>query len=160
MDRIGRLLWQIGQPLKEAVRDVFVALKFEAELTSETTAADVTVKLDARRRLLLLVSETEGPIYKKDAEFARVFQILHQFAGDDDRVVLVTNSDRATRPVHRPEAMTPDALNFLRRMGANFLTTPTLFAVWTLSLQDQNCALAYVEQLHARDGGMFLPPSS
>ena len=160
MDRIGRLLWEIGLPLKEAVRDVFVALKFEAELTSGATAPEVTVKLDAKRRLLLYVSETEGTIQKKGAEVAHTFQMLHEFARDEDRVVLVANSDRVTQPSDRGQSITPDALSFLSRMGVNFLTTPTLFKLWTGSLQDQNRARTYIEQLYAQDGGTFLLPPS
>ena len=159
MDRIGRLLWEIGQPLADAVRDVFTALRLETEPTGRAATHDLTVKLDANRRLLLSVSHSEGTIQKKSPELARVFQTLHEFAGDNDRVVLVANGDRAKRPADRSEAITADALTFLRRMGANVLTAPALFKLWLLALQDQERARTYLERLHAQDGGTFQFPS-
>lgn len=157
MDRIGRLLWEIGPALTEAVLEVCASLKLETESTTALTASLVGVKLDGKRRLLIHVANADGIIQKKSAELAHVFRILHEVAGGDDRVVLIVNSDRATRPKDRTEAIAPDALSLLARMGANVLTAPTLFALWMLSLQDQNRARAQIGQLHAQDGGAFLP---
>jgi hypothetical protein len=159
MDRFGRLLWEVGPGLNEAVRDVFEALKFETELIPGPAASDIRVRLDGKRRLLLHVSATEGTIQRKTTELAHVFQLLHESAEDADRVVLVANSDPQTRPADRTEFLQPDAQTFLRRMGANFLTAPTLFRLWTLSLEDQGRARDYAERLHAQDGGTFLLPS-
>ena len=55
MSRFARLLWAIGPDLRESVRDVFDALKFEAELTNTADGAPVAVQLDGRHRLLLHV---------------------------------------------------------------------------------------------------------
>jgi hypothetical protein len=158
MDPFGRLLWEAGPRLTEAVRDVFVALRFEAVLMPGHAASGVLVKLDARR-LLLHVAATEDIIKKKSEELAHVFQMLHESAEDSDRVVLVANNDLMTRPADRTDGIEPEALSFLRRMGANFLASPTLFRLWTVALHDQERARGYVERLHALDGGIFLPPS-
>lgn len=158
MSRHGRLLWQVGDELTEAVRDVFAALRFEADLAS-TAASSVNVKIDSRRRLLIHVAETTGTIQKKDPALAHVFHMLHEQADDADRVVLVVNSDPGTRPADRLEPMGPEALNLLSRMGANVLPAPTLFVLWSMSLQDHDRARSYVERLHGQDGGTFVLPS-
>jgi hypothetical protein len=157
MDPFGRLLWAAGPSLTEAVCDTFLALKFDAALMPEPAASGITVKLN-RGRLLLHVAPGAGIIRKKSPELAQVFQMMQEFAGDADRVVLVANSDPATHPADRAEGIEPDAAGFLRRMGANFVASTTLFRLWMLFLQDQVRAHDYVERLHAQDGGIFLPP--
>ncbi|SRR6266542_2822157 len=157
MDPFGRLLWAAGPALTEAVCDAFLALKFEAAPMPEPAASGVTVKLNAGR-LLLHVAPGAGIIRKKSPELAQVFQMMQEFADDDDRVVLVANSDPATHPADRAEGIEPDAVGFLRRMGANFLASTTVFRLWMLFLQDQVRARDYVERLHAQDGGIFFPP--
>jgi hypothetical protein len=81
--------------------------------------------------------------------------MLHEVANDDDRIVLVANTDPATRPAGRRDPIDADATKLLRRLGANLLLAPTLFAVWTLSLQDRDRARSSIERLHAQDGGLF-----
>jgi hypothetical protein len=159
LDRLGRLLWRAGDELTEAVRDAFVALGFEADGTPASTGPSVTVRLDAHRRLLLHVSATNSIIQKRSTELARVFELLHTVAENADRVVLVANGDPRVRPADRPESIEPEALNLLHRLGANVLTGPTLFALWTLSLQDKGRARAYVDQLHQLDGGSLQLPT-
>jgi hypothetical protein len=159
LDRLGRLLWRAGDELTEAVRDAFVALGFETDGTSASTGPSVTVRLDAHRRLLLHVSATNSIIQKRSTELARVFELLHTVAENADRVVLVANGDPRVRPADRPESIEPEALNLLHRLGANVLTGPTLFALWTLSLQDKGRARAYVDQLHQLDGGSLQLPT-
>jgi hypothetical protein len=156
MDHIGRVLFESGPPLAEAANEIFVALKCESQLTP--APAEVTVHLDGKRRLLIHLSETEGVIEKKSVELAQVFQMLHELAGSDDRVVLLANNDRNTRPVDRPDPITPDAVAFLQRLGANFVSAPTLFKLWIVLQQDPKKARAYVDRLHAQDGGSFLLP--
>src|SRR5436309_5696145 len=97
MGRFGRLLWQTGPPLSEAVLDVFKALKFEGGSLPGQFSSAVAVKVDGQRRLLLHVSATEQIVEKKSPELAHVFQLLHEIADDGDRVVLVTNSEPGTR---------------------------------------------------------------
>ena len=157
MERFGGLLWQVGDPLTSAVRELFVALKFEVG-SLRPGAAQLMVKLDERRRLLLHVSAADG-IQKKGNDLAQAFQLLHEIAGGDDRVVLVANSTPLARPADRPEAIAPDALELVRRLGTNFVSGPTLFAVWTVFLQDAPRARATIDRLHAQDGGVFPPPA-
>lgn len=159
MNRFGRLLWSIGPPLTEAVREAFAALKFETEVRPGQDASAVTVKVDTTRRLLIYVSAADSTIQRKSTDLAQVFQMLHESSEDGDRVVLVANSDPITRPMDRRDSIGSDALQFLSRMGANFLTAPTLFNLWTQSLQDQDRARKNVERMHAQDGGAFLLPA-
>ena len=154
MGQFGRLLWTTGDELADAVREAFVALKFDIASTPASPASSVTVNLDGRRRLLLHVSRAEA-IEKKSPDLAHVFQMLHEVANDDDRIVLVANTDPATRPADRRDPVDADAMKLLRRLGANLLLAPTLFAVWTLSLQDRDRARTSIERLHAQDGGLF-----
>jgi len=155
MGQFGRLLWSVGDELADAVRETFVALKFDARPTPGLPASSLIVNVDARRRLLIHVSPTEGAIEKKSPDIAHLFQMLHEVAGDDDRIVLVANCDPATRPADRRDPIDPDAMKLLRRLGANVLLAPGLFAVWTLSLQDRDRARAAIDRLHAQDGGHF-----
>ena len=155
MGQFGRLLWTVGDELADAVREAFVALKFEVASTPAMPKSSVTVNLDGRRRLLLHVSQSGAAIEKKSPDLARLFQMLHEVANDDDRIVLVANTDPATPPSRRGDGVDTDAMKLLRRLGANLLFAPTLFAVWTLSLQDRDRARASIERLHAQDGGTF-----
>jgi hypothetical protein len=156
MGHFGRLLWTVGDELAGAVSETFTALKFEVVSTPDMPASSVTVNIDSRRRLLLHVSPEEGPsITKKGSDLANVFQMLHEIAADTDRIVLVANCDPARRPSDRQDPVDPDALKLLRRLGANVVLAPTLFALWTLSLQDRDRARAAVERLHEQDGGTF-----
>ena len=160
MARFGRLLWEVGPALAEAVADMFAALKFDVQTMATDSAPVVVVPLQGTRRLLCHVSAEESPIQKKGADLARVFQVLQEVATESDRVVLVVNSDPGTPPPERDGSITPDALSFLRRMGVSHVQAPTLFALWTLALQDPDRARAQIERLHAQDGGTFdIPPS-
>ena len=155
MGQFGRLLWTAGEELADAVRETFVALKFDTTPTPGSQPSSLTVNVDARRRLLLYVSPSQGLIEKKSPDIAHVFQMLHEVAGDDDRIVLVANGDPATRPADRRDPIDPEAMKLLRRLGANVLLAPTLFALLTQSLQDRDRARVSVERLHAQDGGTF-----
>jgi hypothetical protein len=155
MGQFGRLLWTVGDELNQAVREAFVALKFDVVSTLGAPPSSTVVNLDGHRRLLLHVSASGESIEKKGPDLAHVFQMLHEVAGDNDRIVLVANCDPTTRPADRRDPIEPDALKLLRRLGANVLLAPTLFALWTLSLQDRDRARAWVERLHAQDGGAF-----
>jgi hypothetical protein len=155
MDRMGRLLWQSGPGVTDLVRDVFAALKVDAEVHPDDTP-QLVVKID-KRRLLVHVITTDGAIEKKHPELAQAFQILHQTAGDDDRVVLVANPHRQLPPADRPDPLTADALTLVTRMGVNVVTTATLFSLWNLSMSDQQRGRTLVERLHSQDGGVFKP---
>jgi hypothetical protein len=156
MDRIGRVLWETGDPLRDAVGEVFGALGCEVEITPGTAGA-IAAKLGESRRLVLLVSRADSPIQKTNEELAQVFQAV-QFAAVDDRVVLVASNDPATPPADRPDPILPDALGVLHRMGVDVMTTATLFKLWRLSLEDKQKARKALERLHAQDGGPFVLP--
>jgi len=160
MGRFARLLGALGPQLGEAALDVFAALKFETELVPGTPSPSVTVKVDAKRRLVVVPSSTTAAVEKKSPEIAQVFQMLQEATGESDRVVLVTNVDPDSRPVDRPAAITPDALAFLVRMGATHLAASTLFNLWKLSLQGVDRARAQVERLHDESTGTFELPAS
>ena len=159
MGRFARLLWDVGPPLGDAARDAFTALKFDAQLQN-TSPSGVVVRLEGKRRLLLIPSATTDAIQKKSPELTQVFGTLQEMADEFDRVVLVTNVSPEKRPAERPPALTPDALAFLVRMGASHLTGATLFALWKLSLHEMERARAQVERLHAHEGGTFELPAS
>lgn len=159
MGRFARLLWEVGPRLGEATRDAFTALRFDAQV-QDTSLSGVIVRLDGRRRLLLIPSATSEAIQKKAPELTQVFQTLQEVAEESDRVVLVTNVSPERPPADRPAAMTPDALAFLVRMGASHVTGSTLFNLWKLSLHEMERARAQVERLHAHDGGTFELPAS
>jgi len=60
MDRIGRVLWETGEPLRDAVGAVFSALKCEVDTTPGPTGP-IVVTLGESRRLLLVVSGVYYP---------------------------------------------------------------------------------------------------
>jgi len=157
MDRVGRVLWEMGEPLSDAVSAVFGALKCEVDATPGS-AGPIVVKLDDSRRLLLLVSGAASPIQKTDEELAHVFRAV-QLASTNDRVVLVANIAPATPPADRPDPALPDALSVLERMGVGLVTTATLFRLWRLSYEDQPKSRKVLDRLHAQDGGLFTIPS-
>jgi hypothetical protein len=156
MDRIGRLLWQTGEALREAVVETFGALKLEVDAAEGSEP--LVAKLDSKRRFLIHVSNSDGQIQKRSPELADVFRVLHESAGDGDRVVLIANADGASQPKQRGEPMAADALALLSRLGGNLVTGPAFFALWTLSMKDASRARAALDQLHAQDGGVFVPP--
>ncbi len=157
MDGIGCVLWETGEALRDAVRTVFGALKCEVDPTPGDTGA-IAVGIGGPRRLLLVVSGTGSPIQKTNEELARSFQAV-QFAGANDRVVLVVNNHPATPPADRPDPILPDALGILQRMGVDVLSTVTLFRLWRLSIEDPQKARKVLDRLHAQDGGQFLHPA-
>jgi len=159
MGRYGRLLYAVGAPLGEAVRDLFVSLKLDAELAAGPGCSDVVVRLDGGRRLLMHVAAEGHRLQRKDPEIAHAFQLLHEVATDHDRVVLVANSEPDTPPAERGEAVTAEALSFLTRMGATLVTAPTLFELWKVSQQEPGRAREVAERLHAHAGGSFELPA-
>jgi hypothetical protein len=157
MDRIGRVLWETGEPLRDAVGAVFSALKCEVDTTPGPTGP-IVVTLGESRRLLLVVSGSASQIQKTDEELAQAFRAV-QFASVNDRVVLVANNDRATPPADRPDPALPDALDVLQRMGVPVVTTATLFRLWRLWYEDQPKARKVLERLLAEEGGLFTIPT-
>src|SRR3954468_22580215 len=62
MNRFARLLTELGPRLAESARAVFAAMKFETELVEGPADALVAVRLDGKRRLLVVPSSTNGPV--------------------------------------------------------------------------------------------------
>jgi hypothetical protein len=157
MDRVGRVLWETGAPLRDAVAALFIALKGEVDATPGSTGP-LVVRLGESRRLLLVVSGSVSPIKKTDEELAQAFRAM-QFASEHDRVVFVANNDPATPPAGRPDPVLPDALGVLQKMGVAVVTTATLFRLWRLWYEDQPKARKVLDRLLAGDGGLFtIPP--
>jgi len=154
MGTFGRLLYAVGPELGEAVRDVFAVMKFETEDLPGPALPAIAVRLDARRRLLVIPSAATETLQKKSPELTEVFHVI-QDAGESDRVVLVTNVDPATPPSDRPAALAPEALALLVRMGAVHVTGPTLFNLWKVSLQAVDKAREQVQRLHDGEAGTF-----
>ena len=159
LGRFGRLLCCVGRELGDAVRETLVALELETATSPGSSGGSIVVKLDATRRLLFHVSASEEIIQRRSDDLAHVFQMLHQLAGNGDRVVLVANHSPATRPAERRDGVDAEALGLLKRLGANYLPGPALFALWSLSLQDRERARAVIDRLHAQDGGIFVLPA-
>ncbi|MCX6543202.1 MAG: hypothetical protein NTV05_02170 [Acidobacteria bacterium] len=157
MDAIGRVLWETGEPLRDAVGAVFAVFKCEVD-AAPGAAGPIVVRLGESRRLLLVVSGTASPVQKTDEELAQAFREV-QFASANDRVALVVNNDPATPPAGRPDPALPDALSVLQRMSVNVVTTATLFKLWRLWYEDQQKARKILDRLHAQDGGPFIIPS-
>lgn len=158
MGRFGGLLWQVGPDLHRLVQEAFVAFKFEVGAVPGGDATSLMVTLNNNHRLLLHVSSSQSPIKKKSDEVAQVFKLVHETAEERDRVVLVSNNDPDVAPPGRPEGLDAEALNLLSRLGANFVSGPTLFGLWTLSLQAPDRVRAQIEKLQGQDGGVFALP--
>jgi hypothetical protein len=98
MDGIGCILWEKGEVLTDAVGTLFAALKCEVDPKPGDMPA-IAVNLGRSRRLLLVVSGVNSPIQKTNKELTLSFQAV-QFAGANDRVVLVVNN-HTSNPNHR-----------------------------------------------------------
>jgi hypothetical protein len=156
MDRIGSVLWETGEPLRDAVGALFTALKCDVEATPGSNGP-LVVTLGESRRLLLVVSGSASPIKKTDEELAQAFRAM-QFASANDRVVFVANNDPATPPADRADPVLPDALGVLQRMGVAVVTTATLFRLWRLWYEDEPKARKVLARLLAEEGGLFTIP--
>lgn len=160
MDRFARLLWEVGVPLEEAVRDTFAAMKLDIEPSPAAGTRQIAVRLKGGRRLIVEVADADAVVQKKGAAVERVFHLLQKVAGDSDRVVLIATCGTDRPPAERPALVDPDALSLLKRLGVNVMSGPTMFALWSVALQDPERARTYIERLHEQDGGLYQPPST
>jgi hypothetical protein len=158
LGRFGRLLCSVGSDLRDAVRDMLVALELDADTAPDPNGSSIVVTLDSQRRLLLHVSASAEPVQRRSQDLAHVFQIIHEQAANGDRVVLVANHSPTLHPAERRDGVDAEALSLLKRLGANYLAGPTLFTLWSLSLQDRPRARATFDRIHAQDGGVFMLP--
>jgi hypothetical protein len=160
MTRFARLLYAVGPPLAESVRDMFAALGFDADLLGGSPQAAVAVRVDNWSRLLVHVASDDQVIPRKSPEIAEVFKLLHEVADGHDHVAFVTNGEPSVRPADRQDPLTPDAQEFLARMGVSHAPASTLFAIWKLSLEERERAREQVQRLHKHGGGTFELPAS
>ena len=158
LGRFGRLLWAVGPELSDVVRDMMAALELDAVAAPGPNGSSIVVKLDSGRRLFLYVSPSEHAVQRRSPELAHVFQIIHEQASEGDRVVLIANHSPAVRPAERRDGLDGEAVSLLKRLGANYVAGPILFALWSLSLQDRERARAVFDRVHAQDGGVFVIP--
>lgn len=155
-EQYADVLWQTGQPLVQAVRDIFAGLQFEAQVADAEATYDVVVDIDGSRRLLLEVVGGAEAIGKKSPEIAKVLRALQDDAGVKDRVVMVANAYCGTPLAsRRQEPAEPEALRLIQGLGANLVATSTLFGLWRYSLEDLDGARRSVQKLHELDGGVF-----
>lgn len=154
---MAALLWETGDILSEAVRDLFDALGYEASLTAKGATYDITVSLDSHRRLLVEVTGIEGVLKKDSAKIGQVLQALQKEVGPQDRVAVALNAHRQKPPQERAglETVTKEALGLLTGLEAIIVTTSTLFEIWKSSLEDMEAAKKKIEELYALNGGYF-----
>jgi hypothetical protein len=158
LGRFGRLLCAVGPELADAVREMLNALDLHPVAAPGASGSPLVVRLDPGRRLFLYVSPSDNPVQRRSQELAHVFQIIHEQVTDGDRVVLIANHSPSVRPAERRDGVDAEAVSLLKRLGANYVAGPTLFTLWSLSLQDRKRAQAVFDRLHAQDGGVFLMP--
>ena len=157
MESMGRLLWQAGQPLEEAVCEVFTSAGLEAERAPDEAPYDVIVGLGDGKRLVVEVTGVEGPVTKKAAKVRQTFDTAQNATNEDDKIVFVANAyrDRAVSDREWVDCINNDALMILTGLGAVFVTTTTLFRIWSLSRENADAAREYLVRLHASSPGIF-----
>ena len=150
IESMGRLLWQTGTPLEEAVCDVFRAAGLSAERSPEGTTYDVEVKTKRQVKLLLEVTGINGKVKKESRKIGQALAAIQKHAQEPDRVAVVANTQRETPPADRdPDPITPDALNILKGIGVAFVTTADLFEAWKRIDTDQKAGKAKLLALFA-----------
>ena len=155
-ETVAAVIWRSGPALTGALRDLFVAMQFDAEIVSNANY-DLRVDLEGGRRLLIeVVSSPSEAIDRRSPHIARILRALQEDAGEKDRVVLAANifSDlpMASR---RQDPVTVEAMRLIQGLGANFVPTSALFGVWKSSLQDLAQAKKTIIKLYTMDGGIF-----
>ena len=158
MDRFGRVMLETGDRLTQTVAGLFSDLKYEVAPFNGADPSALVVKLDGKRRLLLCASQEIAPIGRKSADVARVFATV-QDAEPTDRVVLVANVEPMTPPPSRADAVMPEALDVLQRLGVNIVTGPVLFSIWSFAVQEASRAQKCIDRLHTQDGGVYTLPN-
>jgi hypothetical protein len=155
-ERVAAVLWHTGSSLTSAVRDLFTAIGFEAELSEYGTNYDVRVSLGNGRRMLIDVVSEQQSLDRKSPHIARILKVLQEDAGEKDRVVLAANIHPHVPPAaRRGEPVSVDAMRLIQGLGANFVPTSALFGLWKASLADGDHAKNCVLRLYSMDGGIF-----
>jgi hypothetical protein len=155
-EKFAEILWRVGAPLTAAVRDAFVAMAFQVTTPASTASYDLMIELEPPRKLLVEVIGGTLPLDKRSPDIARALRAIQEDAGTADRVVFVCNipCDKPLAARQEPP-VTPEALRLIQGLGANVITTGTLFGLWRLSLQDLAGARKSIHLLHGLDGGIF-----
>ena len=152
---IAGVLWQTGPALALSVCRLFSALGFQAERTAADANYDVRVQLDGDRRLLVEVTGGTEAVPKKSPSITRLLRALQDDVWEHDRLVVAVNAF-CDRPLDaREDPVSTDALRLFQRLGANVVTTATLFGIWKYSLVDLDAARKSITRLHGQDGGVF-----
>jgi len=114
------------------------------------------IELEPPRRLFVEVVGGVLPLDKRSPDIARALRALQEDSGSADRVVFVCNipSDKPAAARQEPP-VSPEALRLIQGLGANVITTPTLYGLWRYSLKDMAGARKSVHLLHGLDGGIF-----
>ena len=151
---IAGVVWKTDKPLVAAVRNLFTAVQYEAEVR-EGASYDVSVQVETGRRLLIVVAASKESIQRKSPQIGQILRVLQEDAGPHDRVVLAANAFCETPVPSRQDPVAPDGLRIIQGLGANFVATPTLLGLWKHSLTDLGSAKKSILRLHAQDGGIF-----
>ncbi len=157
MESLAQLLWQTGQPLEESVRDIFRAVGLSAELTPGASSSDLSVDVGEGKRLFVVVVGTDAAITNKSPKIKQIFDASQEVADESDRIVMVGNVHRMRPPADREwlDPLTAEAMMIIKGVGAIFVTTATLFAVWKLSQENPQAAINHLLQLHLAESGPF-----
>jgi len=155
-ERFGDLLWRVGEPLTAAVRDAFVAMAFQVTTPAGNENYDLMIELEPPRRLFVEVIGGVLPLDKRSPDIARALRALQEDSAAADRVVFVCNipSDRPAN-ARQEQPVSAEALRLIQGLGANVITTPTLYGLWRYSLKDLAGARKSIHLLHGLDGGIF-----
>jgi hypothetical protein len=155
-EAVAGVLWQRGSALTSALRDLFIAIGFDAELAEYGSNCDLRVNLGNDRRLLVeVVSEEEG-LDRRSPHLGRILKLLQEEAGERDRIVLAANIFPDAPPsARRKEPVTIEALRLIQGLGANFVPTSALFGLWKRSLTEPEQAKNSVLNIYSMDGGIF-----
>jgi hypothetical protein len=155
---IAGLLWETGEALVDGVCAALGSLGYQTQRTPKSHTYDVTVELDATRRLLIEVTGIDGTLKKDSNKIAQALQTIQQDARDGDRVVIAVNAFRTQSLQDRVglEQVTDNALSLLSGLKVNVVTTAHLFEIWKQSLADLAAAKTRIDALHAHDGGRFV----
>jgi len=132
IESLGRLLWQTGPPLREAVLDVCRALGFETERHPAGETADLAVELGEGRRLLVLVTGTEASLTNRSPSIKRVFEATQEL--DEGTRVVLEGKVHRERPIADRDWIDPvasDDMMVINGIGVVFVTTTTLLRIWT-----------------------------
>jgi hypothetical protein len=149
------ILWRVGQPLADGLRDLFTALEYETSLHESETSWQLHVQIDTERRLLVQIAGAPDAVDRKSPAITDMMRLLQDTATDHDRLVLAVNAWCDTPLDKRREPLTPDALRVVHRLGGNVVSTATLFGIWKYSLTNRDEARKTVLKLYNQDGGVF-----